>query len=62
MLKNILLHVRYPYTAGIIAVIWLGTAVLCIMRDDQTSLTTMLVANVIATTAIAHIGFSNPRK
>lgn len=61
MLRNILLHVRYPYTAGVIVVIWLGTAILSLF-DRQTSLTTMLIANGIATTIIALIGFSNPRK
>ncbi len=60
MSKNILLHVRYPYTAGIIVVVWLGTAILA-MFDDQASLTTMLTADVIATTIIASVGFSSPR-
>lgn len=59
--NNILLHVRYPYTAGIIVIIWLGTAILA-MFDRDSSLSTMLTANVIATTVIASIGFSDPRK
>lgn len=61
MLKNILLHVRYPYTAGVIIVVWLGTAVLSVM-DNDASLEGMLAANVVVTTMIALIGFSSSRR
>lgn len=61
MLKNVILHARYPYTAGIIAIIWVGTAVL-IAFDSSAQVINMLTMNVIATTLVAAIGFSNPRK
>lgn len=61
MLKNVILHARYPYTAGIIAIIWVGTAIL-LAFDSSAKVLNMLTFNVVATTLIAVIGFSNPRK
>lgn len=61
MLKNIIMHARYPYTAGIIAIIWIGTAIL-LAFDSSAQVLNMLIFNVVATTLIAVIGFSNPRK
>ena len=31
-LKEWVIQLRYPYTAGVIAVMWLGTAVLAVIR------------------------------
>ena len=61
MLKNVIVHVRYPYTAGVIAVVWIGTAIL-VAIDESAPVVNMLILNVLATTLIASIGFSNPRK
>ena len=61
MLKDFLLHIRYPYTTGVIATIWLGTAMLGVLGSDS-SISNMLVLNIIATTLIALIGFSSPRR
>lgn len=61
MLKDLLLHIRYPYSAGVISTIWLGTALL-ISIDKNESIVPMLTLNIVATTIIAAIGFSSPRK
>lgn len=61
MRKDLLLHVRYPYTTGIIAAMWIGTAFLAAI-DRSAPIVTMLVLDSIATTIIALIGFSDPRK
>jgi len=59
MFKDLLVHVRYPYTAGVIATVWLGTAFLVSLNHSKLLL--MLVLDVAITTIIAIIGFSNPR-
>jgi hypothetical protein len=61
MLKDLLLHIRYPYTAGIIAVIWLGTAAL-VTLGKPAPVAQMIIFDIAATTLIAAIGFSSPRK
>lgn len=61
MLKKIIIHVRYPYAAGVIATVWIGTAILASI-DEQAPVTAMLALSAFATLVIAPIGFSNPRK
>lgn len=60
-MKNILLQVRYPYTALIIAVIWLGTGALAAMRSDLPA-ETVLVLLSISTLIISSVGFTAPKR
>jgi hypothetical protein len=61
MFKEFLLHVRYPYTAGIIVIIWLGSAILA-AKDPRSDITNMLILNALVTTLIAVKGFSSSRR
>jgi hypothetical protein len=61
MLKDIIPFVRYPYTAGIVGIIWLGTAVL-VACDSDAQVILMLALSVSATIVVALMGFSSSRK
>lgn len=55
-LREWVLQVRYPYTAGFIAVIWIGTALFVLLSPKAP--TELLVGCVaVATLIIASIGF-----
>ena len=56
MKKILLFATSYPYTAGIIAVIWLGS-VLMLLIDSSLSSNTVLFVNVLVTLFVAVIGF-----
>jgi hypothetical protein len=60
-LKEWVIQLRYPYTAGVIAVIWLGTAVLAVIRPEA-SIETLIVLAAAATIIIALVGFSSSRR
>ncbi|MCL2038085.1 hypothetical protein FWG95_03765 [Candidatus Saccharibacteria bacterium] len=60
-LKEILLQIRYPYTAGIIAIMWIGIAILASMRD-QLELELLIGVAAVFTIIIAAIGFSSPKR
>ncbi|QQS69804.1 hypothetical protein IPP75_01545 [Candidatus Saccharibacteria bacterium] len=60
-LKEWVIQLRYPYTAGVIAVIWLGTAVLAVIRPED-SIETLIVLAAAATIIIALVGFSSSRR
>ncbi len=62
MLKELMIHIRYPYTAGVIAMIWLGTALLVAISQANSNVAQMVLINIAATTVIGIIGFSSPRK
>lgn len=34
-MKDLILFVKYPYTAGIIATIWLGSAIMYLIHQDR---------------------------
>ena len=60
MLKDFLLFIKYPYTAGIIAVIWLGSVLMVALADDL-NLLEVIVVDLVATLLIALIGFSDKK-
>jgi hypothetical protein len=60
-LKNIVLQIRYPYTAGVIMVIWLGSAAL-LANSPNLPIERFVITNCIASVIIALLGFSNPRR
>ena len=56
MKKLILFATSYPYTAGIIAIMWLGAVVL-LQIDSTISAVTLVATNSILTVFIAAVGF-----
>jgi hypothetical protein len=59
--SNLVFQVRYPYTAGVIAIIWLGSATLLAIINSL-PLQQIVIVNSIATILIAAMGFSTPRR
>jgi hypothetical protein len=57
MLKEMLLFIKYPYTAGIIAIIWLASAILMAISRDLDALRIVMI-NTITSVIIAAIGFT----
>ena len=56
MLKEVILYIKYPYTAGIIAIIWLGSALLMAINRDLDGVRVVII-DTITSVAIAAIGF-----
>ena len=61
MLKDFLLFIKYPYTAGIIAVIWLGSAALLAFAEAL-DLIAVIIVDLLATIIIAIFGFNDKRE
>lgn len=57
MLKDFILFIKYPYTAGVIATIWLASAAL-VAINRSLPLVSIVMVNMIASVIIAFIGFS----
>jgi len=57
MFKEVLLFIKYPYTAGVIATIWLGSAALLAMNDGL-SMVHIVIINMFASVFIALFGFT----
>lgn len=53
--------IKYPYTAGTIATIWLGSAVLLSINHDLPSFRMALI-NMIGSVIIAAIGFTGKKE
>lgn len=56
MLKEFLLFIKYPYTAGVIGVIWLGSAAILAI-DGKLPLVRVVVIDLFASVLIAGFGF-----
>jgi hypothetical protein len=56
MLKDIILFIKYPYTAGVIATIWLGSAILMAISRDLDGVRLVMI-NVFVSVILAAIGF-----
>ena len=56
MFKDIILFVKYPYTAGVIATMWLGTAIILAINQDLDVINVVLL-NMAASCVIALLGF-----
>lgn len=61
MLKEALLFIKYPYTAGVIATVWLGSAALLALNKGL-PMVTIVVINMFMSTFIALIGFSGKKE
>ncbi len=57
MLKDFFLFIKYPYTAAIIATIWLGSAALLAINDGL-PLVQIIIIDMLASVFIAFFGFS----
>jgi hypothetical protein len=60
-LTNLVFHVRYPYTAAVIAIVWLGTSTLLAI-SPKLPVEQLVIVNSLATIIIAAIGFTTPRR
>ena len=56
MLKEFVLFIKYPYTAGVIATIWLGTAILMAVNRDLPAIR-MVIIDMVVSVILAFIGF-----
>lgn len=61
MLKDFLLFIKYPYTAGIIAVIWLGSSAFLAI-DQSLNLIDVVTIDMVATVIIAGFGFRGKKE
>lgn len=61
MLKEFILFIKYPYTAGTIATIWLGSAVLLAISNDL-PVVPIVVINMAASVIISAVGFSSSKE
>lgn len=57
MLKEFMLFIKYPYTAGVIATIWLGSAILMAINRDLPSIKIVII-DMIVSVIIAGFGFA----
>ena len=60
-MREFLLFIKYPYTAGILSVVWLGAACLLVI-DPNLSLLLVFGNNLFLTVIIALIGFRGKRE
>ncbi len=60
MAKTFLLHIRYPYTAIIITVMWIGMAIIMTEQEGE-HLEFYIVTIMLATLFIAFRGFKSFR-
>jgi hypothetical protein len=56
MLKEFMLFIKYPYTAGVIATIWLGSAILMAINRDLPSIKIVII-DMFVSIIIAGFGF-----
>jgi hypothetical protein len=57
MFKDFILFIKYPYTAGVIITIWLGSAALMAINGNLPAIK-VVVIDMIATVIIAMLGFN----
>lgn len=56
MVKEIILFIKYPYTAGVIATVWLGSAILMAISSGVNGLHIAII-NVFVSVVLAGLGF-----
>lgn len=57
MFKDFILFIKYPYTAGVIITIWLGSAALMAINGSLPAIK-VVVIDMVATVIIAMLGFN----
>jgi hypothetical protein len=61
MIKDFLLFIKYPYTAGTIGIIWLGSAALLAI-EKELPLVPIIIINMFISIMIAAIGFRGSKE
>lgn len=61
MLKEFILFIKYPYTAGIIAIIWLGSAILMAINHSL-PIIIMVIIDMAVSVIVAAVGFSGKKE
>ena len=61
MLKDFILFIKYPYTAGVIATIWLGSAAMLAI-DHGLALVRIVMIDMIVSVVIAAFGFRGKKE
>jgi hypothetical protein len=61
VLKEFILFIKYPYTAGVIATVWLGSAILMAINRDL-PIVTMVMINLVVSVIIAAVGFTGKQE
>lgn len=61
MLKEFILFIKYPYTAGVIATVWLGSAILMAINGDL-PVVPMVMINLVVSVIIAAVGFTGKQE
>lgn len=56
MFKDVILFVKYPYTAGIIGTMWIGTALILAINRNLDVVNVVLI-NMAASSVVALLGF-----
>ena len=57
MLKEFILFIKYPYTAGVIATVWLGSAILMAISKGLPGIRIVAI-NMVISVIIAGFGFA----
>ena len=59
-IKSLLLHIRYPWTAACLLILWIGLAIICAILHLSTEEITWLTYSAgVTTLVISLIGFRN---
>lgn len=61
MFKEFMLFIKYPYTAGTIGIIWLGSAALLAI-DGDLPLVSIVSINMIISVIVAGFGFRGKKE
>lgn len=57
-IKNLILHIRYPWTAACLLILWVGLAVMCaVLQLSTNEAITVICTSGAATLLITVIGF-----
>ncbi|MBP7767438.1 hypothetical protein KA068_02870 [Candidatus Saccharibacteria bacterium] len=59
-MKELLLFIKYPYTAGVIVTIWLGSAVLLAINQDLPMVRIVMI-DMLTSVFIAFLGFGSSK-
>ena len=59
IIRNVIIHVKYPYTALIIATMWIAMAIIIPYQYDN--LEVLITATSTATLLVACMGFKSPK-
>ncbi|MDR2064023.1 MAG: hypothetical protein LBQ02_04560 [Candidatus Nomurabacteria bacterium] len=59
-IKNLIMHIKYPYTAAIIAVMWVGVAIIVSVQNTN-NMEVLISITALGSLIIANIGFKSPK-